>query len=600
MAESTRVRVPSQSPLSTSPNPKICYNHAINCCSARSILANHANFINSGAPDRFMYFNHDGSWIDFENEVLESLKPVFLDGKAVIEVSFGESRYLFDFTRMLQIDFDSGIQRSIAWIDVNGKCFFPKMFVREDFGDNLEDEGLNSRKIEIEINIDGNSIKRNREDFDDNDELEFSSSKKEEESGLKRQRLGMRDVGNPRWLNSRVLREEEKSYSLVKNYFLSGMKKIDPCVVIGAIHQCTRNGHLEEARQEVFQKQIEITKAARGASNTVYAWYGAPAREVESILAHGFGGPCKVSAIETYGVGVYLSPFGLPHMSAKLSEADDNGEKYIILCRVILGNVEKVAAGSRQYYPSSIDFDTGADDPKNPNWYIVWSSVMNNHIIPECVVSFKSSVNVPGQVRGSSYTKYSLEKLFSKLRSWLPPGKIREVAKLYDVYRAGKLTKNIFIRHLRCVAGDDVLLSTIREIHHEKGKDGLLCSACLCFIVCHTLSLNMLPFIYEHHFIFSKVSYIGDIVHYLRSLLCFERILNLKAGIADGTYRGLYFLPRILDLPLLVFFYLDSKIGIMLLGRRRLDKLSVLANPMAVLNGLDMQWREEVATVLQV
>uniref|UniRef100_A0A6M2EHY9 Uncharacterized protein n=1 Tax=Populus davidiana TaxID=266767 RepID=A0A6M2EHY9_9ROSI len=464
MAESIRVSVPQQSP---SPNPKICCNSATNCCSKPLILANLANFTKSAAPARFIYFNHDGLWIDFENEVLESLKPAFLDGKAVIEMSFRESRYLFDFTRMLQIDFDSGSQRSIAWIDVNGKCFFPKMFVREDFGDNLEEERLSNRRIEIEVNIDGNSIKRKREEFRDKEEPEVTSSKKEE-GGLKRQRLGMRDVGNCRWLNTRVFREEEKSYSPVKNYFLSGMKKIDPDVVITAIHQCTRKDLSGEARQEVFLKQIEITKAARGVSNTVYAWYGAPAKEVESILAHGFGGPRKVSASETYGVGVYLSPFGLSHMSAKFAEADDNGEKHIILCRVILGNVERVVAGSQQYYPSSIDFDTGTDDPKNPKWYVVWSSVMNRHIIPECVVSFKSSINVPGQVGGSTHTKYSLEKLFSKLRCWLPPDKIKEVAKLYDVYRAGKLTKNIFIRHLRGVAGDYVLLSAIREIRSSE------------------------------------------------------------------------------------------------------------------------------------
>lgn len=38
-------------------------------------------------------------------------------------------------------------------------------------------------------------------------------------------------------------------------------------------------------------------------------------------------------------------------------------------------------------------------------------------------------------MKGSTYTKYFLEKLFSNLRSWLPPEKFREVAKLYDVYR---------------------------------------------------------------------------------------------------------------------------------------------------------------------
>uniref|UniRef100_A0A3N7F2B8 PARP catalytic domain-containing protein n=1 Tax=Populus trichocarpa TaxID=3694 RepID=A0A3N7F2B8_POPTR len=85
-------------------------------------------------------------------------------------------------------------------------------------------------------------------------------------------------------------------------------------------------------------------------------------------------------------------------MIAKFSEADDNGEKHIIPCRAILGNVEKVVTGSQQYYPSGIEFYTGADDPKNnPKCYVVWSSVMNRHIIPECVVSFKSSINVPGK-----------------------------------------------------------------------------------------------------------------------------------------------------------------------------------------------------------
>lgn len=60
-------------------------------------------------------------------------------------------------------------------------------------------------------------------------------------------------------------------------------------------------------------------------------------------------------------------------------------------------------AGSQQYYPSSIDFDTGTDDPKNPKWYVVWPSVMNRHIIPECVVCFKSSINVSGNFPGISW-----------------------------------------------------------------------------------------------------------------------------------------------------------------------------------------------------
>lgn len=79
------------------------------------------------------------------------------------------------------------------------------------------------------------------------------------------------------------------------------------------------------------------------------------------------------------------------------SEADDNGEKHVVLCRVILGSVEKVDLGSDQSHPSSVDFDTGADDPNNPTHHVVWFSNVNTHVLPECVVSFKASNNVKGK-----------------------------------------------------------------------------------------------------------------------------------------------------------------------------------------------------------
>lgn len=52
--------------------------------------------------------------------------------------------------------------------------------------------------------------------------------------------------------------------------------------------------------------------------------------------------------------------------SAKIAEADENSEKHMKMCQVFLGNVEKVEVGSQQCYPSSVDFDSGSDDPKNP------------------------------------------------------------------------------------------------------------------------------------------------------------------------------------------------------------------------------------------
>ncbi|XP_021600355.2 probable inactive poly [ADP-ribose] polymerase SRO1 isoform X2 [Manihot esculenta] len=437
--ESIRVNCPSKSTSASSsssspPRPQNCFGvPSMDCRSSEFMLQNNCNFKRSAAPVRFMYFNPDGSWVDFPSEVLGSLKSAFVEGKPMVDLLISGSRYLFDFLRMLQTDFESGFQRSIAWIDEKGKCFFPKTFVGEDFDGRLEKS--ENPKIEIEIRIDNNPIKRKRDGLVKEEPEVSSSMQQQQEDASKRQRLHLPDAETSRWPNARLLTEGEKAYSTVRDHFLPGIRKVDHGATITAIYQFTRNGHLEKARYEVFQKQIEITKAARGVSNTVYAWHGASAKGVESILAHGFAVPGKVSGPECYGVGVYLSPLGLPYMSAKLSEMDGNGEKHLILCRVILGNVEKVEVGSQQYYPSKLEFDTGADDLNNPKWYIVWSSNMNRHIIPEFVVSYKSSRQVQGQVKGPTCVKYSLENLFWKMRNLLPRTKIREVVTLYDTYR---------------------------------------------------------------------------------------------------------------------------------------------------------------------
>lgn len=82
--------------------------------------------------------------------------------------------------------------------------------------------------------------------------------------------------------------------------------------------------------------------------------------------------------------------------SASYCDDDENGVKYIVFCRVILGNVEVVNPGSEQCHPTSENFDSGVDDLQNPCHYIVWNMNMNTHIFPEYVVSFKMSTSAEG------------------------------------------------------------------------------------------------------------------------------------------------------------------------------------------------------------
>ncbi|KAI4316062.1 hypothetical protein L6164_024079 [Bauhinia variegata] len=458
--KSIAVGVP-QSSLSPS-HPKIDHevrrNHVSDCCSDQLIIQNHDNFKRSAAPMRCMFY-HGWSWVDFQSDVVESFRSAFREEKPMIEVIIGGSENVFDFIRMVQIDLGSGHQRSIAWIDETGKPFFPKVFLGEDW---LEDSG--NPQIEIDVRIHGLDVdgKRKSSALDEFDiEVNSSSKKDEEEVVSKRLRLTSAALN---WPNAKLLSKKDKQYLLVSNLFLSGIRKVGHGATITAIHQWERTGPLEKARLQVFQRQNEITKAARSASNAVFAWYAAPANAVPGILAHGFGFPSKISGSPSYGIGVYLSPVGLPHLSVMQLEPDDNGEKHIILCRVILGNIEKVEAGSQQRSPSCADFDTGTDDLENPKWYVVWSANMNRHIIPECVVSFKSSTHLTGQLGARNCTKYSLSLIISKMKNRLPYSKVQELLTLYGAFKAGKLVREDFINHMRAIAGDKLIMSIIREI----------------------------------------------------------------------------------------------------------------------------------------
>lgn len=455
MLGSIEVRSPLRNPTNSSSSSSHYFSD-----SPQSLLQNYSNFKSSGLPSRFMFYS-DSSWVDFPTQVLEILRTGFSDRKPVMELQIGGSKYLFDLYRMLQIDLETGRQRSVAWIDENGKCFFPKVFIGEESVNTSRTSC--SPKIEIEITIGGKSGKRKREAMEENEVN--SSNEHVEVKASKIPRVVANDSETSVWPKAKALNEGDSLYSLVSNFFLPSMKKVDPSFSISAIHQCTRTGPLEKARLDVFLKQNEITTAARGVSNMVYAWYGASAKTLAGILAHGFGEPVQIpSSDTTHGIGVYLSPLGLPYLSSKLLEADDNGVKHMVLCRVILGKIEKVEAGSQQSHPSSTEFDTGVDDPTFPTRYIVWCSNMNRHILPEYIVSFKSTNCLPGKLRESTDTKYSLVKLLSKMRNSLPTSKVQEVAVLFQKFKVGELAKDVLVKRLRSIAGDEMLLSMIREI----------------------------------------------------------------------------------------------------------------------------------------
>ncbi|XP_010939314.1 probable inactive poly [ADP-ribose] polymerase SRO3 isoform X2 [Elaeis guineensis] len=384
------------------------------------------NFRKSSTPSRFLFFCDD-SWTDFPYEVFNILRAGFVAGTAILEVTVDNCSYIFDFQRMIQIDMRTGISNSIAWIDINGQCFFPRVVV-----DRQRNIIIDKRPSDC-----NNSLKRKRDEFE---MIEEHSDESPEPSNAA-------TFDRPRWTGVEVLGDGDRYYKVVEKLFLDGMRKFAPETVITSIHKCLHSSPSGNSRLKAFQIQMQMTKANRGDDNVKFGWYGTSARDVAAVISHGFGQPNNSTlGSDACGVGIHLSPPHSPFASSLLSEVDANGERHVILCRVIMGRSEKVEAGSLQFHPSSEDFDSGVDDLENPKWYILWSTCMNTRILPEYVVSFKSSKQSQDMGRSLSSSQR------------------QDIEISYDHYKAGKMSKDTFIKHLRSTAGDKLLASIIRRI----------------------------------------------------------------------------------------------------------------------------------------
>nr|GEV64048.1 probable inactive poly [ADP-ribose] polymerase SRO5 isoform X2 [Tanacetum cinerariifolium] len=126
--------------------------------------------------------------------------------------------------------------------------------------------------------------------------------------------------------------------------------------------------------------------------------------------------------------------------SVESAIVDDDGVKHILLCRVLLGKTEGVNRFSTQCHPISEEFDSGVDNAVTPKKYIIWSSQMNTHILPEFVISFKTQkiANRP-QVNGVRLEKpvsprIPIPELIEKLSKMLPPKSFKEITQYHQSY----------------------------------------------------------------------------------------------------------------------------------------------------------------------
>nr|GMC69861.1 probable inactive poly [ADP-ribose] polymerase SRO5 isoform X2 [Ipomoea batatas] len=298
------------------------------------------------------------------------------------------------------------------------------------------------------------------------------------------------EVDSPFGFDNRLIRvdEGEQAYHTIKQKLLSGLGVLGSQTVIEGIYKSSYQGLIKEIKLKIFgifSKAVE--KKNGGSANVEFAWYGASSMdEINAIISHGFAS--KINNAGSYGHGIHLSPSNFPLGCLKSAVADENGVRHLLLCRVILGKMEVVPPGSGQWHPSSEEFDSGVDDSVSPRKYIMWSTNMNTHILPQYVVSVRVPASVKGVQRNSVPLRLpnspwiSFPALVSALGKFLPPQSMKLITKYQKDHRERRITRHEMIQHVRKLAGDDLLASIIKAQRDKGSPDSLLtslrCSLC--------------------------------------------------------------------------------------------------------------------------
>ncbi|KAL5725140.1 hypothetical protein ACHQM5_008319 [Ranunculus cassubicifolius] len=271
------------------------------------------------------------------------------------------------------------------------------------------------------------------------------------------------------------LDEEENGYQLIKKAFLGGMRLLEKHTEVVAVHKNSFMGLTEQTRLQSFRLFSEMMAKKRRShgGNIKFAWYGTSKDGISKIISHGFGHYGKPDNNGLYGHGIYLSPHNSCLDSAVSSPIDEDGLRHVVLCRVILGNMEEILPGSDQCYPSGKIYDSGVDNILAPNKYIIWSTNMNTHILPEYVVSFKVARPAPSlpeqrePVHKPKSPWLALPTLIGVLARFITPDAIDRLKKYQSDYIAKKLSRQEMIQQIRLIAGDKLLISVIKSFQEQ-------------------------------------------------------------------------------------------------------------------------------------
>ncbi|XP_050907932.1 inactive poly [ADP-ribose] polymerase RCD1 [Lathyrus oleraceus] len=273
----------------------------------------------------------------------------------------------------------------------------------------------------------------------------------------------------------------------IHNIFLTGMATFN--INDDDIVDIYRTSSISmQARFELFQKQVDITRVIHGDANVRYGWLACSKEDLSTMMAHGLGHNALSSFNCLYGFGIHLTSITHPYACVSYCDVDENGVKHLVLCRVVMGKTELLRRGNNQIRPSGCEYDNGVDDIQSPKYYVVWNMNINTHIHPEFVVSFKAPLDAEGDVlenlvfempqvnaaglltntrRVPRSPWLPFPMLFAAIRSRISPKQMLLIKAHYIELMAKKNSHDDFVMKLRLIVGDNILRSVVTNLEYK-------------------------------------------------------------------------------------------------------------------------------------
>jgi hypothetical protein len=264
------------------------------CCTQPNLANDCVNFLKSGVPNRIMYYKQ-GTWHNFPEQIMKSLIEEFKDSKSSVVAVMDDEPLLVDFLSMTLVNLKTRKQRSVAWFDDTGKCFFPYLFFDEDSNELLKGDSGSADNTPHGIML--YKVANSPPEVVKQVVLESSSPAPQKPctADILRKKITPVERGS-------------EGFLFVQNLFLSGMGSFASPSNILHVHRYSPNDITAQCRLEAFERQMKSTKEERGDANVRYGWLGSRKNDIVKILINGLGTTAKPAEKACLSAGVYLSP----------------------------------------------------------------------------------------------------------------------------------------------------------------------------------------------------------------------------------------------------------------------------------------------------